>query len=216
MPKVIKKGTAQPPESDGDLKLLAQDINDKYDAAMKASRMTMEDFRQIGVWLLEVKKKMEHGYWESWVAGNLAFSARQARRYIQLAKTDVTTDLEQEWKVISGNFDTADEKPDAAITGGDEKTESAPDGSAGKQKNGKAKAISKLRNEPTSTPTDLNADERQPIYLDFAPGRIEKVNDNIEYARAELNLSKPGDAVDQIVQEWVDARRNAVSIQRAA
>jgi hypothetical protein len=93
-----------------DLKALAAEINAATKAGDDCKRKGAEHYRHSGKQLLLAKAEVGHGNWTAWMKDNIKFSAEQARRYMRLAKTVVTTDLEQQWQVINGNRDNDPEE----------------------------------------------------------------------------------------------------------
>jgi hypothetical protein len=86
-----------------DLAALAHAINAAHIAGEAAARRGLEHFREAGEKLQKAKAQCGHGKWTDWLKKNLKFSPRRAQRYMALAKCDVTSDLEEQWRVISGN-----------------------------------------------------------------------------------------------------------------
>src|SRR4051794_951662 len=86
-----------------DLQALAAEINAEHVAGDNAARRGLEHYRAAGEKLLQAKEKCNHGEWLAWVKANVKFSQEQARRYMRLAKSGVTTDLDEHWRIISGN-----------------------------------------------------------------------------------------------------------------
>jgi site-specific DNA-methyltransferase (adenine-specific) len=84
---------------------LAAVANEQHEAGEGATRRGLEHFRAAGEALLRAKGQLGHGNWLAWVEKHLRFTERQARRYMTLAKSDVTSDLEEQWRIISGNGD---------------------------------------------------------------------------------------------------------------
>lgn len=87
---------------------LASKINAAHEAGERASWKGLEHFRAAGEALLRAKAQCGHGKWLAWLEKNVSCTERQARRYMAFAKSDVTSDLESQWRAISGN--AADEK----------------------------------------------------------------------------------------------------------
>ncbi len=85
------------------LDLLAEKANISHTAGEAVSRDALLHFRAAGLTLLEAKERCGHGRWLPWVAAHLKFSERRAQRYMALAKSDVTADLESQWRTICGN-----------------------------------------------------------------------------------------------------------------
>lgn len=82
----------------------------------KVSRQEMLNaYMDAGAALLEAKNSLRHGRWEDWLKEQVNLSPVQARRYMRLAETVVTTDLkgdvdeatleriEEKWRAINGN-----------------------------------------------------------------------------------------------------------------
>jgi hypothetical protein len=89
--------------SENDLQALAAKINASFHAAEQCKRQGAAFYRECGRWLLEAKLQCGHGNFQAWLAEHTEVSDRQARRWMRLAKTDVTSDLEEQWAVINGN-----------------------------------------------------------------------------------------------------------------
>jgi ParB family chromosome partitioning protein len=70
----------------GNLGELAARINAEHQAGEKALREGLEHFRVVGEMLLQAKNRCGHGRWLRWVAENLCFGDRQARKYMRLAR----------------------------------------------------------------------------------------------------------------------------------
>jgi hypothetical protein len=86
-----------------DLAELAKRANDLYGLGQAAEKKSLAYYRQAGEALIEAKKKVGHGKWETWMKNNLKFSPTQAKRYMALVKSPVTVDSEnekQEWQKI--------------------------------------------------------------------------------------------------------------------
>jgi hypothetical protein len=62
----------------------AAEIRRHHEAVAAAARTAMEHALAAGALLTEVKTALSHGTFEAWVAENCNFSARTARRYMQL------------------------------------------------------------------------------------------------------------------------------------
>lgn len=82
---------------------LAIIANSAHVAGERASLKGIEHFRQAGEALIAAKALCGHGKWLAWLEKNVRFSQRQANSYMRLAKLEVTSDLPEQWKVISGN-----------------------------------------------------------------------------------------------------------------
>jgi Protein of unknown function (DUF3102) len=65
---------------------LAEAIEREHLAATRDARSAMEHAIRCGVLLLEAKASLAHGEWLPWIAANLSFGDRQARKYLSLAK----------------------------------------------------------------------------------------------------------------------------------
>jgi hypothetical protein len=96
-----------------DLAALAAAINAAHQAGEEATRRGLEHYRAAGEALIRAKRQCGHGRWLGWIERHLRFGERQARRYMALAKSDVTSDLDAQWRIISGNAPPAEEKADA-------------------------------------------------------------------------------------------------------
>jgi hypothetical protein len=76
-------------------------------------------YRRAGQLLTIAQEKVGHGNWKKWCSKN-KIHERRARRYMALARADVTSDLEAQWRIISGNASAED-----AAENTDESTPSA-------------------------------------------------------------------------------------------
>ena len=85
---------------DKELADIAVKINAEYELAEKASRKGIEHYRKVGELLLEAKAGMKHGKWLKWLKANVPFSQMHAWRYMELAKLNVTFNLEQAWEIL--------------------------------------------------------------------------------------------------------------------
>jgi Protein of unknown function (DUF3102) len=98
------------PDSNSELDSLAAEINRDHKAGEAAEKKSRKHFHRCGTKLLEAKALVGHGNWENWLRDNCPeVTERQAQRYMALAKSDVTSDLEEEWRRICGN----DRRPQA-------------------------------------------------------------------------------------------------------
>ncbi len=96
-----------------DLKAIAKDIEAAHQAGEASETAALTEFRKAGELLSKAKEKLGHGFFGQWCRENLTVSERQARRYIELAKTDVSTsDLNDEWQRIQGNTPKDEEAPE--------------------------------------------------------------------------------------------------------
>src|SRR5690242_1052977 len=86
-----------------DLGALAERIKTALAAGEAAKRKGLEHYRAAGAALREAKAKCGHGRWGEWLRVNVDLSERQAQRYMALAESDVTADLEAQWRSILGN-----------------------------------------------------------------------------------------------------------------
>ena len=66
-----------------------QEINRLHSLAFETATNAMEYAKQAGLLLMEVKRELKHGEFLSWVDKNLNVSARQAQRYMDVAKGKV-------------------------------------------------------------------------------------------------------------------------------
>jgi hypothetical protein len=102
---------AQVKHYDAELDQLAFEINSVLDIAAAAAKKGAEHYRAAGQMLARAKEKVAHGQWEKWLHQNLKnCSVRQAQRWLKLAKSDVTSLLDEQWKIICGNV--AEEEED--------------------------------------------------------------------------------------------------------
>jgi hypothetical protein len=89
------------------LSQLAAQINGAYASGVESTLKGLTYYKQVGVMLTRAKVKCGHGHWLSWVAKNLKFSDRQARKYMRLArewdpvKSELNSDLEGALRMIS-------------------------------------------------------------------------------------------------------------------
>jgi hypothetical protein len=65
---------------------IAADINRLHELANKSADEAVDFAKQAGLLLMEAKAAVQHGEWEDWLAENVWFSPRQARRYMQVAQ----------------------------------------------------------------------------------------------------------------------------------
>jgi hypothetical protein len=87
-----------------DLAALAAEINAEHRAGEAAARKGMDHFRKAGAALLKAKAACQHGGWLPWLKKNCPDVAeRKAQRYMALAKSDAASDLEEQWRAISGH-----------------------------------------------------------------------------------------------------------------
>lgn len=107
-----------------DLGPLAFEINHHHQLGQAATRKGLEHYVQAGQALLKAKEAVGRG-WLKWVKEEVTVSRTQAYRYMELAKVaanlPVTGNLEDEWRIISGNEPPAEERQGA----------DNPDGTAG-------------------------------------------------------------------------------------
>jgi hypothetical protein len=68
-----------------------------------ASRRSLGHLPKAGEALIKAKAAYGHGKWLAWLKQNIRFNERQAQRYMGLAKCDVTSDLDDQWRILSGN-----------------------------------------------------------------------------------------------------------------
>jgi hypothetical protein len=86
--------------------LLARQVRDDLKAGEDAARDRLRRYRSAGLTLIRAKARCPHGEWGPWLAEHVTISDRHARRLMEFAKTDVTSDLEAEeaaWTRICGN-----------------------------------------------------------------------------------------------------------------
>lgn len=87
------------------LKTLAKTINDNVKRGTAAA---IKHYREAGKALIkakaELKKQAGHGSFGMWLEENCpTITQRRANQYMKLAKLDVTSNLEMQWRDISGN-----------------------------------------------------------------------------------------------------------------
>jgi hypothetical protein len=92
---------------------LANKANYLHVEGEKARAKGLENFRHVGLTLLQAKEQVERGQFVKWLKEQLKFSKTQAYRYMSLAKLPVTGNLEEQWRVISGNVDPPEDDEDA-------------------------------------------------------------------------------------------------------
>jgi ParB family chromosome partitioning protein len=85
------------------LAALAKKINKEHHAGECARHEGLECYRRCGKLLLRAKKRLGHGKWLPWLKANIKVTQQRASHYMQLAKLQVTCNLEEEWQRISGN-----------------------------------------------------------------------------------------------------------------
>ena len=95
-----------------DLRLLTSEIKAAIKAGEDCTRRGLESFREAGLRLLKVKELLGHGKWLTWVKEALGPMERTAQRCMRLAKYDVTSDLEEEWRRICGNSPSDEDDPE--------------------------------------------------------------------------------------------------------
>lgn len=99
---------------------LAGQINAEHESGMEATRNGIIYFRQVGAMLRRAKAKCGHGQWLSWVAKNLAFSDRQARKYMQLdrewdqVKSELSSDLTGAFRILTNDTRDHDDDSDSS------------------------------------------------------------------------------------------------------
>lgn len=90
---------------DSELTKLAERINAEHEAGQEATKKGLAHYHAAGVALLKAKQRCGHGKWSKWLKANVpTISERRVQRYMALAKCDVTSDLEEEWRRILGNL----------------------------------------------------------------------------------------------------------------
>jgi hypothetical protein len=70
------------------LPALAAGINDRHDQAHRSTQQAIDAARECGELLLEAKAQVEHGSWLPWLEANTRVGARQAQKYMRLARAD--------------------------------------------------------------------------------------------------------------------------------
>jgi hypothetical protein len=96
----------EPSEPERELAELATEIKADLRAAKESRWEELGRFRAAGEKLRRARVVCPHGEWEDWLRENFEMSDKTARRYIQFAETDVTSDLEEReklWRRINGN-----------------------------------------------------------------------------------------------------------------
>jgi hypothetical protein len=102
----------RPAEDLAALAALAAEINAEHQNGESATRKGLEHFRRAGEKLIAAKKQCGHGKWLKWLAKNVRVKERRARQYMALAESAVTADLEEQWRLISGNPPNGSEDED--------------------------------------------------------------------------------------------------------
>ncbi len=88
------------------LSALASQINDQHDRATGHAKSALEHARQAGELLQQAKQQIPHGEWLPWLSANCRVSARQAQKYLKVAKN---------WQAITKNDAAAHLTIDDAI-----------------------------------------------------------------------------------------------------
>jgi hypothetical protein len=86
---------------------------DEYAKQIQAAMAEFETHMQRGAELalklgklcIQAKEAVGHGQWGNFVRLHLGKSERQVRRWMQLANRPFTSDLDEQWRIISGNYD---------------------------------------------------------------------------------------------------------------
>lgn len=60
-------------------------INSEHTLAMQHAESAIEHARRVGQLLIEAKNALQHGEFQPWLASHVAFSTRQAQRYMSAA-----------------------------------------------------------------------------------------------------------------------------------
>lgn len=91
------------------LESIATRIHAEFAVAETNQRQALTAYRTTGQELIRAKEICGHGKWREWFdKQRFRFGYMQATRYMRLAKSNVTLDLEQ-WRIISGNDEPGDE-----------------------------------------------------------------------------------------------------------
>lgn len=61
-------------------------INSEHTLAMQHAESAVEHARRVGQLLIEAKSALQHGEFQPWLASHVAFSTRQAQRYMSAAQ----------------------------------------------------------------------------------------------------------------------------------
>jgi Protein of unknown function (DUF3102) len=85
LPALVARATEAPPITDR-LAALAAEIRQGHSEVGDAARTAAERAIGVGNALLEAKHLIGHGNWLPWLKANAQLSARQAQRYMQVAK----------------------------------------------------------------------------------------------------------------------------------
>jgi hypothetical protein len=73
-------------QAEAPLAELARRINAGHAEVEGLGRACLQRILEVGGWLLEAKAGVGHGEWLPWVAANLSFTDRQARKYMEVAR----------------------------------------------------------------------------------------------------------------------------------
>lgn len=170
---------------------LAARINTTHAVAEEATRKGLERYREVGLMLTEAKKKCGHGKWLPWLKANVKFTERHARRYIELSKSDVTSDLEGQWRAILGNAasdepeEPAPAKPPRAVAA-PKPVEPEPD--PGFPRDDAPEPFDAVFDAPALA--DLAADQHEPEPEEPEPEEPEPEEPQEEPAPATLSMPK--------------------------
>lgn len=85
---------------------IAVEIKEHFHQAESHEKEGAAQYRIVGQLLLKAKARIPHGQWLKWVEERCPFGKRHAQRYMELGKSDVTSLLEEQWRIICGNTDT--------------------------------------------------------------------------------------------------------------
>jgi len=118
--------------AESDLFALAARINAEHEAGEKATRKSLEHYRNAGAALLQAKAKLKedaiakgekgkgHGSWLPWLKENVRFSQRTAWKYMQVAehwdKLEPGSNLTDALSLLSADADPDDDRPDQPET----------------------------------------------------------------------------------------------------
>lgn len=83
-------------ESKQQLRQIASEIKSAHAECIAGVRTSLELAVKIGGLLIDAKRIVDHGDWEDWVERKCGFSRQTARRYMQVSKRSLVSDLDQD------------------------------------------------------------------------------------------------------------------------
>jgi hypothetical protein len=117
------------PTDQKELKQLATEINAEHIAALGASRTALDHAQRAGDRLQQVKDRLKHGEWLSWLAANCDVAVTTAQEYMRVAKhwaqleayrntrPAVHLDITKALRLIANDFVDHEQDPDDADVG---------------------------------------------------------------------------------------------------